>query len=734
DGQEILTKIISSGYAKIDNVTLIRKTESKIANGGKYYLYNVEAGAFLGKGNNYSTQASVDSEDIMWVVNKKDGLYSFGQSENENSTLYVSDVHGLYVDGSSHNTFKINEDATSPYYYISVNPDDEMFGTSNYGERYIGWSGETSMTAIYPLLKNNSTETPGLRWMLLTEQEYAKYHDILESARSSRMAAWPVWNSIARNNKQSYKYAEDFNDVYSNLSATNSDLTNAVNTARSYIEAADTLALTSSQHPVDLSYLIHDADAGSLKGWNNNSEFWTMKAIHANANVQLGPVFIEKYVHTNEKMPNVSLEQTLTNLPEGCYYLTVDINAELQGSAADVDGVKLFATADGYTKSTFCSTPNGNFVTCKTPVFCVGSDGTATIGIKLQDATANWVAVDNFHLYYVGPEARYFNFTEEGTLVFTGTWREVDIPEMNGIITDYSPSITVDLTSDDLTLSDATNLTVPEEVNKNVLVYANKASNVTLNGGKTNVVVKSVTGLNCDSLKLTDACDVNIVKEFLATVASYKRSLSSSVYGTLCLPFKFDAKDYKEQLEFYSLGDMNEDNTDIGLVSITNVFNVGDPCLFKRLNDESSFTITSKQVRVVSSAGTPESNDGSLQMVGTFAIDTIGDITASNATAASGCYYISKDKFRRGKSHFFVQAFRAYLIASSGEAAERISNFGFYIEDIDETTTIDELNGDEEEKEIVAYYSINGQKIDKPEKGVNIAKFSDGSTRKFYVR
>ena len=38
------------------------------------------------------------------------------------------------------------------------------------------------------------------------------------------------------------------------------------------------------------------------------------------------------------------------------------------------------------------------------------------------------------------------------------------------------------------------------------------------------------------------------------------------------------------------------------------------------------------------------------------------------------------------------------------------------------------------EKEVVGYYTIGGQRIDKPQKGLTIIKYSDGTTKKKILR
>ena len=64
-----------------------------------------------------------------------------------------------------------------------------------------------------------------------------------------------------------------------------------------------------------------------------------------------------------------------------------------------------------------------------------------------------------------------------------------------------------------------------------------------------------------------------------------------------------------------------------------------------------------------------------------------------------------------------------------------LSDFGDYFENIVEfeATGIDKTTTSTEVEE-VARYSVNGQRLSAPTKGLNIVKYSDGSVKKVAVR
>ena len=65
----------------------------------------------------------------------------------------------------------------------------------------------------------------------------------------------------------------------------------------------------------------------------------------------------------------------------------------------------------------------------------------------------------------------------------------------------------------------------------------------------------------------------------------------------------------------------------------------------------------------------------------------------------------------------------------------RLSEFGDYFENIVEfeSTGIDKTTTSTDVEEVVRY-SVNGQRLSAPTKGLNIVKYSDGSVKKVAVR
>lgn len=114
--------------------------------------------------------------------------------------------------------------------------------------------------------------------------------------------------------------------------------------------------------------------------------------------------FIEGWRSGNAAIGNGSIEQTIAYLPAGAYTLGVDAIANLQSldSATDdwmekVTGVYLFVKqGDAVTKMPICS--NNGKPRHFDLDFSVLTAGPVTIGVMTEDATANWLAADNWTL------------------------------------------------------------------------------------------------------------------------------------------------------------------------------------------------------------------------------------------------------------------------------------------------------------------------------------------------
>jgi len=125
---------------------------------------------------------------------------------------------------------------------------------------------------------------------------------------------------------------------------------------------------------------------------------WTSDGLGAQGNSSFtfkhGGTYIEHWVSSAGHLPDVSVTQTITGLPAGNYQLTAAAHHIVEKSSAVQSGVVVFAGTHEQTVT-------------------VPADYTVTfthlgqpfaIGLRAVKPTGNWIACDNFRLYYVGCE------------------------------------------------------------------------------------------------------------------------------------------------------------------------------------------------------------------------------------------------------------------------------------------------------------------------------------------
>lgn len=125
-------------------------------------------------------------------------------------------------------------------------------------------------------------------------------------------------------------------------------------------------------------------NTGNLVLQTNNSPAWTKD----------GTTYLEKWIAAGSNLGAASIVQTVSNLPNGKYKLTLSGHA-LQGASSSTTGASAFAGS-----ASTAINAAGNYLVDNATV----AAGTLQIGFKLEGTiTSNWAALDNFRLYYYGP-------------------------------------------------------------------------------------------------------------------------------------------------------------------------------------------------------------------------------------------------------------------------------------------------------------------------------------------
>lgn len=143
--------------------------------------------------------------------------------------------------------------------------------------------------------------------------------------------------------------------------------------------------------------IVNPSFEKGTEGWENNG-----LALQTNTSFpgKAGSTYLERWVGIGSKVPDCNIRQTLENIPDGKYRMSAAVgNIQQKSGNSTVNagekqtGVTLFAG--------FYEEPVDTMKTAKKLYFTV-VDGHVTIGFKAEDATGNWVCLDNFRLYYLG--------------------------------------------------------------------------------------------------------------------------------------------------------------------------------------------------------------------------------------------------------------------------------------------------------------------------------------------
>lgn len=250
------------------------------------------------------------------------------------------------------------------------------------------------------------------------------------------------------------------------------------------------------------------------------------------------------------------------------------------------------------------------------------------------------------------------------------------------------------------------------------------------NGEQYYVAEKKNGVIRVADMTLNDSEGYDCEADITVSNVSYARDMKGNQWGTLCLPFAIKPSAYSD-CNFYQLSSVDNENSEIVLSRIDDpTIAAGTPVLVRRnaavngisisvfSEEEGEGVAMSKIIQTGSTAG-------NYSLVGTL---TTSDVLANNA------YIINNDKFwnvgdliNNGKATTVkVGAFRSYLLANTTAPSAQARMLSLSIGD-DDTTAIDVLNAaDNSEAEI---YDLNGHRLQGLQKGVNIVKRGNKTTK-----
>ena len=231
-------------------------------------------------------------------------------------------------------------------------------------------------------------------------------------------------------------------------------------------------------------------------------------------------------------------------------------------------------------------------------------------------------------------------------------------------------------------------------------------------------------------LTLTDDEDFKAYESFIATSASYRRTLKEgTTWATLCLPFEvsLEGKNFRA----FKLLSANEATNTIELEEVKTI-EAGTPVIIKMKDGETKLKFSVANKAIAKDVLTTETADGSYQLQGLYAQKEFDKDADNNCYIVKGNKLMNPAKLLENTNVTKVvsKPFRAYMLAKSSATAAGAKMFSIGFDD-DSTTAIDSLNTIANDK--AEYYDLQGKRLNEPQKGINIVK-RNGKTMKVIIK
>ena len=414
------------------------------------YLYNVAGASFLGGGNDWGTHTSIktsgDYADLPYFITYFDnpmvGYQLYSPNSKALKILGRESEAGNYIDYNNQSGWGIYwsiEAQGNGYYRIRSAEGDPVWGRDarpdNYDIEFFGWDGGDN-TKIYSNI-DPEAEGVGVDWVLVTPSVYRSFGPMMTLKDNLYNLYLTIEEEGLDVDYEQFTAAYEGEDVAA-LQAAYDALLEAITAAR----VAELGEGASPEDPADFTSLLVNPDFnGNINGWTctfksgtNATNVGYQGASYTNGDVQISQ-FIEAWANNSSKYnPNLSyaaigdaeLEQVVKYLPAGKYMFTVDCIAvqQYQGSENPVKGVQLFATGGDIDKYVEIHTGNGQPEHYE--LTFAKTEGDLTLGLRTRNTTANWIAADNFTLWYMGPVDPWQAALEEALAEFEEEYGSVE--------------------------------------------------------------------------------------------------------------------------------------------------------------------------------------------------------------------------------------------------------------------------------------------------------------------
>lgn len=390
-------------------------TQSELITDEPLYLYNIGTAQFLTRGGSWGTHAAIGATGLAFTLSDEgEGLYRLRFVDSGKYMFREADVE-IYTDfqknGSTY--WKIMNQGNGIYHFATeagtfgnktISCDTYLMGWDPAQTDYDAQSKKTLETNIHVYMLDPDAEEASAfcyDWQFVAPDNYTFYQArraLYEALVAAEEAGVPVGPAGA---------------VYTNPDATAEELTTAAEILQEAI-LNNEYGNATADNPLNVTRFIQNPDfeGKNIDGWDTNGF-----AIDPNGKVYTNEEdeenvvtishFAEKWVKSSADaiatLDDYYLRQSIADLPAGKYILHADVIAVNQGTEGEeIKGAQLYMSNESMTKITSCQTEN-NIPQHFTVEFIHDGQNSLTMGVRTLHTNANWMAVDNFQLWYHGP-------------------------------------------------------------------------------------------------------------------------------------------------------------------------------------------------------------------------------------------------------------------------------------------------------------------------------------------
>ncbi len=245
-------------------------------------------------------------------------------------------------------------------------------------------------------------------------------------------------------------------------------------------------------------------------------------------------------------------------------------------------------------------------------------------------------------------------------------------------------------------------------------------------------------------MTLTDGTDYTMDKDYYVKELTYSRVFRNDNWQCLYVPFDMSYNDWKDNFEVAIINNIHQyDDEDDGIIDRTEIeilyqkvgktIKAHTPCMIRAKKADSN----NAQKIIVNNATLKKAESKTLDcssVTTKFVFHGIYSKLSGSVMVENGYYSMSKGKFAKATDpNGNLNGLRWYLEAidrTTGESSlAKTGEISIVAIDEDEVTGITNIENETDNK-IVSIFDANGRKMNGFQKGLNIVKYSNGTTKK----